>query len=157
MKILFGSILLCFAAGIGVFAQAEIAVETITLAHDDAGKPGEAAESFVTTDVPIHCIIGLSSVDAVTVKMNLVFVKTKETVITVSYKTNGQQNRVRFKASPETIWEAGIYRVDVLLDSKLSKSLEFEIKKSPQKIVEPPPKPKPAPPKQRKPRSKKVS
>ena len=93
----------------------------------------------MTTDVPIHCFVQLSSAKSVLVKMNFVAVKavglkSETKVVTVSYKTNGKQNAVTFNASPETIWAAGAYRADVLVDGKLAKSLEFEIKKSPKEI-----------------------
>ena len=116
--------LFCLSASLGVFAQAEmqtpgeIGVETVSLARDDgAGKPGDVVEGFLTNDVPIHCLIELTSRKALTVKMNLVAVKA-----------------------------AGTYRVVVLLDDKLAKSLEFEIVKTPQQIEKEKQKPsKPAP------------
>jgi hypothetical protein len=158
LKIIF-AVLFCLSASLGVFAQAEmqtpgeIGVETVSLARDDgAGKPGDVVEGFLTNDVPIHCLIELTSRKALTVKMNLVAVKAAGTkaganVVTASYKTNGQQNRVRFYFSPDdVIWAAGTYRVDVLLDDKLAKSLEFEIVKTPQQIEKEKQKPsKPAP------------
>ncbi len=146
MKV-FLAVFLCLFFGFNVFAQAdsnennkEIGVEELSLAHDDGnGKAGEAANVFTTTDVPIHCFVQLASTKSVLVKMNFVAVKavglkSETKVVTVSYKTNGKQNAVTFNASPETIWAAGAYRVDVLVDGKLAKSLEFEIKKSPKEI-----------------------
>jgi len=136
----------CLLFGFNAPAQTEIqdveaVIETVSLARDDgSGKPGDAADGFFVSDVPIHCLIDLSSHRAVTVKMNLVAVNVKNikigaSVIAVSYKTNGQQNRVRFNASPEGgVWAAGTYRIDVLLDGKIAKSLEFEIVKTPQQI-----------------------
>lgn len=145
MKTVLCLVLVCLFSGIGALAQTEsnqseeVAVEEITLARDDGkGKPGETTESFVTTDVPIHCIIQLNSSKSTAVKMNLVAVKANglksgESVVVVNYKTNGNQNRVRFNASPDDgVWGAGKYRVDILLNGKLNKSVEFEIQKSSQ-------------------------
>ncbi len=167
MKI-FLTVFLCLFFGFNVFGQAdqsennkEIAVEEISLARDDGhGKAGEAANIFTTTDVPIHCFIGLNSMKAATVKMNFVAVKAdglrpETKIVTVSYKTNGNQDGVNFNASPETIWAAGKYRIDIFLDGKLAKSLEFEIKKSTKEIVkdkQPQPKLAPQPKTKRKPR-----
>jgi hypothetical protein len=158
MKI-FLAVFFCLFFGFNVFAQAgsdenkaEITVEEIFLARDDGnGKLGEATNVFTTTDVPIHCFVGLNLTRAATVKMNLVAVKAEglrpETkVVTVSYKSDGKQTSVNFDASPEKFWAAGAYRVDILIDGKPAKSLEFEIKKSPKEISkekQPTPKRKP--------------
>jgi len=146
MKV-FLAVLLCLFFAFNVSGQTvqnenneEIGVEEISLARDDGnGKAGEAANVFTTTDVPIHCLVQLASTKAVLVKMNFVAVKTpglkpETKVVTVSYKTNGKQISVNFTASPETVWAAGKYRVDIFLDGKIAKSLEFEIKKSPKEI-----------------------
>jgi len=160
MKV-FLTVFLCLFFGFNVFAQADssddnekIGVEEISLARDDgSGKPGEAASVFMTTDVPIHCFVQLGSAKSVLVKMNFVAVKVgnlkaETKVVSVSYKTNGKHNIVNFTASPETIWAAGAYRIDILIDGKFAKSLEFEIRKSPKEISkekQPPPKIKPPP------------
>jgi hypothetical protein len=146
MKV-FLTVFLCLFFGFNVSAQADssednekIGVEEISLARDDgSGKPGEAASVFITTDVPIHCFVQLASAKSVLVKMNLVAVKAgglkpETKVVTVNYKTNGKGNVVNFNASPETVWAAGAYRIDILLDGKLAKSLEFEIRKSSKEV-----------------------
>lgn len=135
--------LLCVFVSFNTFGQSEtdensreLTVEEISLARDDgSGQAGEIAENFTTTDVPIYCLISLSSTKSVIVKMNLVAVSARAikpgtVVVTLSYKTNGNQNRVWFKASPDGVWTVGKYRVDVLLDGKTSGSREFEIKKN---------------------------
>lgn len=119
----------------------ETGVEEISLARDDgSGKPGAAIDLFVTTDVPIHCFVRLNSTETVSVKMNFVAVKAdglkpESNVVTVNYKTNGTQNGINFNASPATIWAAGTYRIDILIDGRRAKSLNFEIKKSLKEIV----------------------
>ncbi len=127
---------------VSVSAKAQIAgqedeieqtVEEITLARDDGeGGAGEEQEAFLTSDVPIHCSVLLTSAKPVVVKMNIVFIKagaskSESKVVTVSFKTNGKQNRVNFTGSPERTWTAGTYRVDILLDGKLTKSKVFEV------------------------------
>lgn len=155
MKI-FLTVFLCLFFSLNILGQTEqnendekIAVEEISLARDDgSGKAGEATNVFMTTDIPIHCFVQLASTKSVLVKMSLVAVKAEglraETkVVTVNFKTNGQGNQVNFNASPEKNWAAGAYRVDIFIDGKLAKSLEFEIKKSPKEISkgkQPPPK-----------------
>lgn len=146
MKIIL-ALLLCFFFSPYLTAQtkqteadAENGVGEISLARDDgSGNPGEAAANFSATDIPIYCLIRLESVKAVTVKMNLVAVgatglKPGKIVVSAVYKTDGKQSGVTFNAAPEKIWAAGKYRIDILLDGKPAKSLDFEIQKSPKEI-----------------------
>lgn len=162
MKTVFITLLIIFSA-FGASAQTEdaepqiVGVEEIFLAKDDgAGKMGDAAEDFLTTDIPIYCVVQLNSNKPATVKMNFVAVNVKgvkaETkVLSVNYKTNGKQNRVNFTGTPEGNWMAGNYRIDIFIDGKPATGKSFEIKKSPteiQKITVPAdnfviPKPKP--------------
>lgn len=113
-----------------------VAVEEIYLAKDDGkGKAGDIAESFQTNDIPIYCIVQLDSMNPATVKMNFVAVavkgvKAETKVVTVSYKTNGKQNRVSFTGKPDGVWTAGSYRIDIFLDDKLAQSKTFEIKEA---------------------------
>jgi hypothetical protein len=142
VKILF-VLFLCFFFGFSILGQASESAETITvnveniaLMRDDSeGNPGVETEVFKTTDFPIHCQITLDSVKSSAVKMNLVAVmvaglKAETKIMTVGYKTNGEQNIVNFRASPNKIWLAGKYRVDIFVDNKLAGKKEFEIEKS---------------------------
>lgn len=143
MKIVL-TLLCCLFFGFNAFGQIqeiqEVAVETISLARDDGnGKAGEETDVFGTKDVPIYCLVQLNSLKPVIVKMNLVAVKVQgvkaETkVISVSYKTNGNQNRVKFTGKPDRVWTAGMYRIDIFINDKASGSKDFEIQKSPQEI-----------------------
>lgn len=150
MKILFLSII-CFLLCPTIFGQTEankvntnnvntddVQVAELYLARDNgSGKAGEITESFFTNDIPIYCVVQLDSMKSVTVKMNFVAVKVQgvkpETkVITVSYKTNGKQSQVNFTGTPDKVWTAGFYRIDIFVDDKPAKNLEFEIKKTTQ-------------------------
>lgn len=140
MKVLY-TILICFLVAAGAFAQGDTvsapttpAVEELYLAKDDGkGKAGEQVDEFRTTDVPIYCVILLDATTKVTVKMNFVAVnvtgvKPDTKVVTASYTTKEGQNRVNFTGRPEDKWTPGKYRVDVFLDGKIAKNIEFEIK-----------------------------
>lgn len=143
-------------------AKPSVGIESITLMRDDGdGNADEETAIFGQTDVPIHCQINLDSFIPATIKMNLVAtnvkgLKAESKIITVSYKTNGEQNIVTFKGSPTDIWLAGKYRVDIFVNDKLSGNKEFEIEKSAapeanqNNFVEPKPKPKTTPRKPRK-------
>jgi hypothetical protein len=168
VKIIFIT-MLCFLFAFSAFGQAEevaktlepqtVGVDSVYLARDNGeGKAGDMSESFLTTDIPIYCVVQLNSTKPAIVKMNLVAVnvagvKAESRVITVSYKTNGKQDRVSFTGKPDGVWTAGSYRIDVFVDDKLTVGKTFEIKKSPSEIQKSaaqaenfvPPKPKPKP------------
>jgi len=109
-------------------------IQDLYLAKDDGtGKAGEVATAFVTTDIPIYCVVQLDSSTSVTVKMNFVAakvpgVKADTNVVSVSYTTTDGQNRVNFSGKPAGKWVAGTYRVDIFIDNKPVKDLSFEIK-----------------------------
>ena len=156
------AIVICALFAVGVFAQGDAppvpTIEEIYLARDDgSGKAGEQVTEFRTTDVPIHCVVLLDGSGKTTVKMNFVAVhvagvRPETKVVTASYTTAENQNRVFFTGRPEGKWTPGKYRVDLFVNGKPAGKVEFEIK-SPSgnmlaaKYVEPtaapPPKPKP--------------
>ena len=130
--------------------------EEVYLAKDDGnGKAGEQVTEFRTTDIPIHCVVLLDSAEKATIKMNFVAVrvagvKAETKVVTASYTTKDGQNRVNFTGRPEGRWTPGKYRVDIFVDGKIAKNLEFDIRASAgninaAKFAQPvdPPKPKP--------------
>lgn len=104
------------------------------LAKDDGnGKAGEQTNEFSTTDIPIYCVVLLDTQKPVTVKINFVAVnvagvKAETKVVTASYTTKDGQNRVNFTGRPDTKWTPGSYRVDIFLDGRAAKAVEFEIK-----------------------------
>jgi hypothetical protein len=127
---------------LNIFGQTEenkpkaVGIEEVYLAKDNGnGEAGDAVEKFQTTDIPIYCVIQLDSVKPSTVKMSFIAVAVKgvkadTNVVSVSYKTNGNQDRVNFTGKPDKFWTAGSYRVDVYIDGKLAQSKTFEIEKS---------------------------
>jgi hypothetical protein len=122
-----------FTFGLVAVAQSPVSVEEIYFAKDDGtGEMGDVVESFQTTDTPIYVVVKLTDSAAMNVKMNLVAASVKglkadSKIITTSFKTSKMQNRVNFSGKPEKLWFVGKYRVDIFLDDKLSKSIEFEI------------------------------
>jgi hypothetical protein len=144
---------LCLLLALSTFAQngngdvpepETVTVEQIYLAKDNGeGKAGDAAEFFLTTDIPIYCVVELNSTKPATVRMNFIAVnvagvKAETKVISVSYKTNGRQNRVSFTGKPEGAWTAGNYRIDIYIDDKLARGQSFDIKKSPSDVQKTP-------------------
>ena len=137
MKALYTILICLFAVG-GSYAQSvppeTPAIEEVYLARDNGeGKAGDQVTEFRTTDVPIYCVVLLDSNAKAVVKMNFVAVsvsgvKPETKVVTASYTTNAGQNRVNFTGRPDGKWTPGKYRVDLFLDGKLAKNVEFEIK-----------------------------
>ena len=132
------------ACAITVFAQEsdvpppKVGVAEIYLAKDDgSGKAGEQAGSFVTTDVPIYCVVRLDSSMPTTVKMNLVAVavagvKPETRVVSTSYTTHDDEDRVNFSGRPSGQWVPGRYRVDIFIDGRPAVSREFAVQKAAQ-------------------------
>ncbi len=137
MKVLH-SILICLFVGAAAYAQGDMplkpAIEEVYLARDDGeGKAGEQVNEFRTTDVPIYCIVLLESNVKSVVKMNFVAVavggvRAETKVVTATYTTNAGQNRVNFTGRPDGKWTPGKYRVDLFVDGKLERNVEFDIK-----------------------------
>jgi hypothetical protein len=119
----------------------------IFLAKDDGtGKAGDEATSFVTTDVPIYCVVLLESAEPTTVKMNLVAVavpgvRPGTKVVSTTYTTRDNEDRVNFSGRPAGQWVAGRYRVDIFIGNATAVSREFAVQKAVQA------KPKPSKPK----------
>ena len=110
------------------------AFEEIYLAKDDGkGKPGVAASEFTVSDVPIHCVVRLVGPAQAKVRMNLVAadvagVKPETQVVSSSYTTKADEDRVFFLGRPERLWTPGTYRADVYINDILVNKLEFEIR-----------------------------
>lgn len=133
-------IVLVFASAAGIAAQPPEPVENrvfqeVYLARDDgAGNPGDAATEFVSTDIPIHCVVVLGKATPVTVKMNLIAVSVagvkqpEKQVISTSFRTDGEQDRVYFNGKPYKLWIPGTYRADIYIDGNLVGKFPFVIK-----------------------------
>ena len=156
--------ILLFLIALTVFATAaaaqesqhptpQVGIEEFYLAKDNGnGKAGDAATGFVTTDVPIYCVVQLDSAIPVTVKMNLIAVnvpgvKPETRVVSTSYTTKDNQSRVNFTGRPAGRWVAGKYRADVFVGSAPAVSKLFIVqtpsatpKSSAEGIAEPRPK-----------------
>ncbi len=138
------SLVFLLASSVAVFAQeadvvpAKAGVLEIYLAKDDGtGKAGEEATNFVTTDIPIYCVVQLDSALPTTVKMNLVAVavpgvKAETKVVSTTYTTKDNQDRVNFSGSPTGQWVAGRYRVDIFVGKSAVVSREFAVQKAAQ-------------------------
>jgi len=109
----------------------------LTLARKNSGGDiEEGIEIFSPRDIPIICYVDLASDKPVTVKLNFIAVKVRgvrpnSKIISISYKTKEGEDIVTFTGKPEKQWVLGAYRVDILLDGKLTTSKEFTVSKKP--------------------------
>jgi hypothetical protein len=138
------SLAFIMVSSVAAFAQQTDAIPSkagvleIYFAKDDGtGKAGEEATSFVTTDVPIYCVVQLDSPIPTTVKMNLVAVavpgvKAETKVVSTTYTTKDNQDRVNFSGRPAGQWVAGRYRVDIFVGDSAMVSREFAVQKAAQ-------------------------
>jgi hypothetical protein len=138
------SLAFILVSGLATFAQEADAVPSKTgvvevyFAKDDGtGQAGEEATSFVTTDVPIYCVVQLDSALPTTVKMNLVAVavpgvRAETKVVSTTYTTKDNQDRVNFSGRPAGQWVAGRYRVDIFVGNSAMVSREFAVQKAAQ-------------------------
>jgi hypothetical protein len=138
MKTFFSLLALLFLFGVS-YSQALPApqnIEEAYLARDTGdGKAGEQVTEFATTDVPIYCVILLETPVTTVVKMNFVAVavtgvKPDTKVVSATYTTKEGQNQVNFTGRPDSTWTPGRYRVDLFLNGKMVRNLEFSIKSS---------------------------
>ncbi|MBV9216026.1 MAG: hypothetical protein JO053_07595 [Acidobacteria bacterium] len=108
-------------------------VGDVYLARDKDGKAGDETKEFTPNDIPIHCVVTLESTASVTVKMNFVAVnvpgvRPDTKVVTTSYTTKQGQNQVNFTGRPYDKWTPGRYRVDIFIDGKPARDVEFTIR-----------------------------
>lgn len=107
--------------------------EKVYLAKDDgAGNPGEEADEFLPTDIPIHCVVMLSTVSPVTVRMSLIAenvpgIKLASEIISTRFTTDDTQDRVFFNGRPKKVWFPGIYRADIYIDGVLAGKFSFKV------------------------------
>lgn len=108
--------------------------EEVYLARDDgSGNPGDPATEFVSTDIPIHCVVVLAKATPVTVRMSLIAVSVggvaaEKEIISTSFTTKELQDRVLFNGKPYKQWIAGTYRADIYIDGKLAGKFPFVIR-----------------------------
>lgn len=108
--------------------------EKVYLAKDDgSGNPGEEAVEFLSTDIPIHCVVVLGEASPVTVRMDLIAenvpgIKPASKVISTSFTTDDLQDRVFFNGRPKKVWFPGVYRADIFIDGVLAGKFAFTIK-----------------------------
>jgi hypothetical protein len=114
-------------------APAPVIAEIFLAKADLDGKAGDAAENFIVSDVPIFCVVRMVTPGVVSVKMDLIAanvpgVKPGTKVVSTSYTTKSDEDRVNFKGRPHGLWVAGKYRAEIFIFDKKVRNIEFDIK-----------------------------
>ncbi|MCC6824206.1 MAG: hypothetical protein IT172_00480 [Acidobacteria bacterium] len=108
-------------------------VDGVFLAKGDGhGHAGEIVSRFRTDDVPIYCVVQLRESSKATVKMQLSAVKVpgvaaEKPIITSSYTLKEGEDRVTFNGRPQGDWLAGEYRIEIFVNEKSRRKVDFEI------------------------------
>lgn len=103
------------------------------LAKDDGnGAEGERAENFELADIPIYCVVKLNAPGGTNVKIILLAatvpgIKSGSKIVTTSYTLKEREDQVTFYGQPTDKWLPGKYRVELFLDNKLERTLNFNI------------------------------
>ena len=133
---LFQAIVFLIFLAVAAAAQvppASVGIADIYLAKDNgSGHAGEAAKTFLPTDIPIYCVVQLDSTSGASVRMILVAesvpgVKAETRVVSTSYITKNGEDRVNFYGKPYGNWVPGKYRADIFVNDVQVTNLTFEI------------------------------
>lgn len=134
-------VVVCLFSAVNALSQSgkatSVVVDNLYLAKDDGtGKPGEPAEWFYTSDVPIYVVVMAEPAKSAAVTMRFVTVavpglKPESKILSTNYNLKEGNSTVWFNGRPfGSYWIAGKYRVDILIDGVLAKSQEFEVRKA---------------------------
>ena len=113
-------------------ANADVYVETIEMAKDKDGEPGDTTTTFEPGDRTIHCVIHLKKAKAGTeVKfvwkaIDVSGSKSGE-LTTVNYTTKSFENKVHSHLTKPSDWPTGTYGVDVFINGALDKIIKYTI------------------------------
>ena len=121
------------AAGITTANRApnvDVWVDTINMARDNGGRPGEDASSFAPGDRTIYCIIHLNLAKTGTV-VRFVWEGIEgpriTQIVTTDYTTKALENVVTGHATYNGDWPKGSYRVVIYINGALDKMIYYTI------------------------------
>ena len=134
--------IVCLFSASNSFSQSgktpPMTIDNLYLAKGDGtGKPGESAEWFYTSDVPLYVVVMFENARAADITMKVVSLsvtgmKPESKILSVNYNLPEGSGSVWFSGRPfGSSWIPGKYRVDILIDGVASRSEEFEVRRSP--------------------------
>ena len=114
-------------------ANADVYIDTINMAKDDNGEPGESATSFAPDEHTVHCVITLNKAKAGTkVKFTWIAVDVEgmtknDEIKVIDYTTNSFENRVHAHLMLPKDWPKGKYKVEVYINNALDKTISYTV------------------------------
>ena len=113
-------------------ANADVYVDSISLAKDKDGEAGETTNTFQPSDSKIHCTIVLNKAKAGT-KIKTVWTAVEaagsknEEIKTLEYTTNSFEKNIAGYITWKGDWPTGRYRLDVWVNGNLDKSIDYTV------------------------------
>ena len=114
-------------------ANADVYIDTINMAKDDNGEPGESATSFAPDEHTVHCVITLNKAKAGTkVKFTWIAVDVEgmtknDEIKVIDYTTNSFENKVHAHLMLPKDWPKGKYKVEVYINNALDKTISYTV------------------------------
>jgi hypothetical protein len=112
--------------------NAEVYVDSVNMARDDNGKPGDATTTFSPSDSKIHCVINLNKAKAGT-KIRTVWVAASvegytsdQELKTLDYTTNSFEKKITGYLT-KSEWPKGRYRLEVYINGALDKTIDYTV------------------------------
>ena len=113
-------------------ANADVYVETISMAKDNNGEPGDTTTSFEPGDHTVHCIAELNKAKSGTAvkfiwKAVDVADSKNEEIKTIDYTTKSFENKVHAHLTLPRDWPKGSYKVEVYINGALDKTISYTV------------------------------
>lgn len=111
---------------------AEIAIQTVHMARNNNGRPGDAVLSFMPTDRMIFCVITFNVARAGT-KVRFVWKTVEiegsrnEEIKTVDYVTKPGEDKVQGNLTLPRDWPVGTYKVDIYVNGTFAKTVNYRV------------------------------
>jgi hypothetical protein len=113
-------------------ANADVYVETLSMAKDKDGDPGDTTTSFEPGDHTIHCVADLNKAKSGTaVKFIWKAVDVEDSkngeIKTIDYSTKSFENKVHAHLTLPRDWPKGSYKVEVYINGALDKTVNYTV------------------------------
>ena len=113
-------------------ANADVYIETTSMAKDKNGDPGATTTTFAPDDHTIHVVADLNKAKGGT-KVKFVWkavdvagAKDKE-IKTIDYTTKSFENKLHGQLTKPTDWPKGTYQVEIYINGFLDKSIIYTV------------------------------
>ena len=112
--------------------NAEIVIQSISMAKNNNGRPGDPTLSFMPSDRTIFCVMTLSVAKAGT-KVRFVWKTVEidgsrnEEIKTVDYVTKPAEDKVQGNLTLPRDWPVGTYKVDIYINGTFAKTVNYRV------------------------------